>query len=222
MAYAFNEDRSKVEVYSKQQSDSIESITNARIDTLVNSGFGGIEVREELWAASTVAGEKISNHNSGSTGLALLNSASNYDCLELEVGTYNGSGQNGRWKHLVRVQTDDASGGHAGFTNSFAGGTDIANDNISVIVYTYNDNPVIYFLINSNNGTYSTAQYVDLCIYSVYGIKYAQDCSAEVADIRVGYDDTVYTTAGEAIRSQIDDIHTILDNIIESINSNAL
>ena len=38
---------------------------------------------------------------------------------------------------------------------------------------------------------------------------------AELQDIRVGFDGTVYETAGEAVREQIDDIHDILRNIPE-------
>lgn len=60
-------------------------------------------------------------------------------------------------------------------------------------------------------------------VKSVYGIKFVDAGTSkdpELADIRVGADGEIYTSAGEAVRSQISDLKNILSkyDVIESIN----
>lgn len=231
MAYAFNEDRSKVDVYTADQIDEMdlandgdlqdEIATRAAADNLINARFDTVigegSIRELLFESTGV----------GSQGtLVLEKDPHNYDCLEVIVS--NNVSELGYQKKLVRIPVENGS-----LIDTIV--YDSTSDELRLIrntvdFTTLNNDPAIklnaghMLRYDESDGTfsYSLSTYGAVYIYAVYGIKYAQDCSAEVADIRVGYDGTVYTTAGEAIRNQIDNIHTILDGILESINSNAL
>lgn len=57
-------------------------------------------------------------------------------------------------------------------------------------------------------------------IYSITGVKYqtvdTTTKDAELTDMRIGYDDTEYESAGEAIRAQIQELHDIIDSMVLS------
>ena len=77
------------------------------------------------------------------------------------------------------------------------------NGNEGVVTYTLQ--------VTTRNGEQTTYEYNDpdmapLTIVRIDGIKVGADASAEVADIRVGEDGTVYQTAGAAVRGQIADV----------------
>lgn len=90
------------------------------------------------------------------------------------------------------------------------------NGNEGVVTYTLQ--------VTTRNGEQTTYEYNDpdtapLFIQRIDGVKVGADASAEVADIRVGEDGTVYQTAGAAVRGQIADVKQDLSDIsITGIN----
>ena len=66
---------------------------------------------------------------------------------------------------------------------------------------------------NTQNIAVQTAR-IDTIISGV-----TPDADAELLDIRVGYDSTTYPTAGDAVRGQVSDIHSLLNNVIEAGNN---
>lgn len=222
MAYAFNEDRSKVDVYTEDEIDAMhivdketidaknaeqdqaiadeaaarilaDNTTNARIDTLVDHGTGGIEVRELLW-------QQAGGVNSGTIDLPVDFDAANYDCLECECGVAYPS-----WK-TVSYQRIPVTGGTLHSAES-----DGSNDAMFTAL-TLSVSGTVVTCGNAGNAssgdggsTWGVAS-ASVMVSKIYGIKYAQDCSAEVADIRVGYSGIVYPTAGDAVRGQVEDL----------------
>ena len=240
MAYAFNEDRSKVDVYTadqidemdlandgdlqdeianriaavtaeaniRQQADvdeaaarsSADTLVNARIDTLVDHGTGGIEVREEIWSSNTGV-------VSGTVSVSDF-SPSIYDCFEIIIG----NGNNDTEIHRV------AKNGGTVSTSLITGDNKMQTGSISVAFAT---NEILitnarYIEYASSGDTHTFANSTTNTmpvLKAVYGIKYAQDCSAEVADIRVGYDGAVYPAAGDAVREQAQTISGSLHDL---------
>lgn len=71
----------------------------------------------------------------------------------------------------------------------------------------------------ADGGTYTEVEATDEekagVISMISGIKFAP--SAEVTDIRVGEDGTTYTSAGEAVRTQISDLKSLISDIEDEI-----
>lgn len=238
MAYGFNEDRSKVDVYTADQIDAMDlandgdlqneianriaavtgeknareladsneaaaraladsneaaartgadTTINARIDQLVTAGTGGIEVRELLW-------QQAGGVNSGTINLPADFDAANYDCLECECGIAYPS-----WK-IVSYQRIPVTGGTLHSAES-----DGSNDAMFTAL-TLSVSGTVVTCGNAGNAssgdggsTWGVAS-ASVMVSKIYGIKYAQDCSTEVADIRVGYDGADHLLAGNHVR----------------------
>ena len=89
-------------------------------------------------------------------------------------------------------------------------GNDITEAEIN---YTYH----ISIFGSGTQGYYFNDDVSHLNITKVDGIKIASDVSAEIVDIRVGEDGTVYQTAGAAVRGQIADVKADLVELQEEI-----
>lgn len=231
MAYAFNEDRSKVDVYTEDEIDAMhivdketidaknaeqdqaiadeaaarilaDNTTNARIDTLVDHGTGGIEVRELLW-------QQAGGVNSGTIDLPVDFDAANYDCLECECGVAYPS-----WK-TVSYQRIPVTGGTLHSAES-----DGSNDAMFTAL-TLSVSGTVVTCGNAGNAssgdggsTWGVAS-ASVMVSKIYGIKYAQDCSAEVADIRVDAIAHTHSVAGDSTRMQ--GKHAFCSNEIEYV-----
>ncbi len=71
---------------------------------------------------------------------------------------------------------------------------------------------------NSTDGAWKTSGFTG-GILEIKGIKYTDAGSskdAELVDLRTGYDGTVYETAGDAVRAQINALHTLLTAITDA------
>ena len=85
--------------------------------------------------------------------------------------------------------------------------TDHTNYNVSYAKQVYWDGELNHETVEYNS-TLDTHYYAGT-ITDIIGVKYLAD--AEVSDIRVGVDGTIYPTAGDAVRGQIGDVNNTLD-----------
>ena len=213
MAYGFNDDKSKAPVYTKEAIDNmnlasrsdlvdvnkrvgtIEDAVNvheAKIDLLVANGTGGTEVRELLW-------QNANGQNTGTINLAGIVTdfdASHYDLLEFEVSF----GFNPKESQFVRSALDGGTLSINGCSvSSVAMDTGVIGYLVSGTTLTFGD--VAHLEYDTTGSGTHTLTTTEPKVYKIYGIKYAQDYSAEVEDIRVGYTGHVYNTAGDAVRA---------------------
>lgn len=117
----------------------------------------------------------------------------------------------------------DTSGAHMilkGITIACNDNTDHTNYIVSSAKQIYWDGIAANAAIEYVSST--SSHYYAGTITSIIGVKYLAD--AEVADIRVGADGTIYPTAGDAVRGQVSDLKSHFDNktgVIE-INGNQI
>ena len=183
-------------------SDDIDTI-DARVDNFINSVVPNTV--ETLWTGS------IKDVGDSAT---LSKAVSNFDYIDL----YLLGSADSKYIRVPATQaavdiqqqnlSDDAS---SNFLRLWEMGVSISGTTVSItksIAWAWDDP-------NNSNPTVTANAQNSIPITRIDGVKVASDTPAEVTDIRVGADGTTYNSAGAAVRGQISDVWSDLNDIGE-------
>lgn len=203
----------------KEQTDALISNYESQFNTMMADYEDRIDAQVDNLVANvkpnTVVNLWKGNYGSEPSGTindvyTLSDDISNYDYIDI----YSQEA----FSSPVRVKVDSSGNTLAKLTCTESSGSAHPDNTYFILSETHisfqgngNEGVVTYTLmVTDRNGTqtydYNNTEIAPLTIERIDGIKVGADASAEVADIRVGEDGTVYQTAGAAVRGQIADV----------------
>lgn len=192
------------------------NVLQSQLNTFI-SGESGARFEKVLYQAETVA---AGLHYVGQT-VTLLDDPSLFDVIEV---TYNNSGSNS----VYLINPADLTNAYVG---AFIYAPETSGSNLTIKALSINRDEslgtngyrVTVARRSAWDGAADTAavaenattssQYYGGTVVKIKGVRYATD--AELHDIRIGANGTVYPTAGSAVRAQVDALQEQIDVVVE-------
>lgn len=158
------------------------------------------------------------------TLIELSDDVTNYDYIDVKYA-FNGNRSLQRFSPSVV----NSSGGAGFYSTNLNDGVESASTPINICEFHIRRQSGNIYIIDATRWTWNGASgsnsnqiiydesditSTNLGILAIYGIKYEQITAskdAELTDIRIGADGTIYQTAGAAVRAQIEELKALID-----------